>query len=230
MWTSFNKQIKSVNSFDKLISYPMRGEMNAVCWTRKLSGDFAEIVEQIEATDNITVVDELMLDRLVLSKQGELARATIIHDYQALKAHGASPTLNLIQYYNRDVEEDFFPTDVYSFHVDRSPIPTDTFLCTYFGDATEIISNTDALLKIQIPEIRAQLINIFQGSEEDFEDFLSENYYDLHYEAIPNAPIISTGLGNLWRIAVDCASSNIIPCIHRAPIEKNNQPRLLLIC
>ena len=53
-------------------------------------------------------------------------------------------------------EFDFIPTDVYSYHVDRSPIATDTFLCTYHGAASDIIANDQAEQKILIPEIRNQ--------------------------------------------------------------------------
>jgi len=45
---------------------------------------------------------------------------------------------------------------VYSYHVDRSPIATDTFLCTYHGAASDLIANEQALQKILIPEIREQ--------------------------------------------------------------------------
>lgn len=68
-----------------------------------------------------------MLYELELSEQGQLAREILLSDLNILKAHGSSPVLNLIKYYDRDNEHSFFPTDVYSFHVDRSPVPTDTF-------------------------------------------------------------------------------------------------------
>ena len=73
------------------------------------------------------------------------------------KAFGASPILNVIKNYERDDSYPFFPTDVYSFHVDRSPIPIDTFLCTYHGTSSEVIPNTQAKQKILIPEIRDEL-------------------------------------------------------------------------
>ena len=47
---------------------------------------------------------------------------------QLLTDFGASPSLNLLKCYERDDEFDFITTDVYSYHVDRSPIAADNFL------------------------------------------------------------------------------------------------------
>ena len=57
-----------------------------------------------------------------------------------------------------------------------------------------------------------------------------QQFFDLHYQAKENAEIINLGIGNLWRLAVDCAESDVLPCVHRAPIEKDGNVRLLLIC
>ena len=132
--------------------------------------------------------------------------------------------------YERD-DFPLFPTDVYSFHVDRSPVPTDTFLCTYYGAASDILPNAQAVQKILVPEIRAELKKLYQGNEDaGFEAFLSEYFFDLHYQAKPKAQPINLGLGNLWRLAVDNPQSKVIPCVHRAPKEKTGERRLLLIC
>jgi hypothetical protein len=147
-----------------------------------------------------------------------------------LKNHGASPILNLIKYYERDDSNSFFPTDVYSFHADSSPINTDTFLCTYFGEPSEILPNELAEKKVLIPEIRNQLKSNFIGTEDEFETYLTDNFFDLHYQAKPSANLINLGIGNLWRLAVDSPESHVLPCIHRAPVEKNGECRLLLIC
>lgn len=39
-------QIHCVTNFQDLISTPFNGEMNAICWTRELTGDFSEIVKK----------------------------------------------------------------------------------------------------------------------------------------------------------------------------------------
>lgn len=223
-------QIHCVTNFQDLVSTPFSGEINAICWTRELIGDFSEIVKKVELNGNITAIEEEELRELQLTEQGQLAREILLNDLKTLEAHGASPVLNVINYYDRDDTYPFFPTDVYSFHVDRSPIPTDTFLCTYYGDSSEILPNSQGTKKILIPEIRVELEKLYDGADEDFESFLGENFFDLHYQAQPNARPISLGLGHLWRLAVDHPESQVPPCLHRAPKEKSGQNRLLLIC
>lgn len=105
-------------------------------------------------------------------------------------------------------------------HVDRSPIATDTFLCTYHGVASKILPNAQAEQKVLIPEIREKLKALHNGRSEEFEDFLKENYFDLHYQAQPHATPIPLGVGHLWRLAVDHPQQQVLPCIHRAPLEK----------
>lgn len=199
-------------------------------WTRQLSGDFAEIANQIELNENIAVLDQEELLVLPLSEQGQLAREILLHDLKALKAHGASPILNVIKCYEKDDTYPFFPTDVYSFHVDRSPVPTDTFLCTYHGESSEILPNAQAIQKILVPELRDALKKIYPGAAEEFDLFLSEHFFDLHYLPKPHAQPICLGLGHLWKLAVDHPESLVFPCIHRAPKEKEGQNRLLMIC
>lgn len=223
-------QIHCVTDFQDLVSTPFSGEINAICWTRKLIGDFSEIVKKVALSGNITAIEPEELCELQLSEQGQLAREILLHDMKVLNAHGASPSLNVIKYYDRDDICPFFPTDVYSFHVDRSPIPTDTFLCTYYGESSEILLNSQGKKKVLIPEIRDELKKLYHGANEGFESFLSENFFDLHYQAKPDARPISLGLGHLWRLAVDHPESQVPPCIHRAPKEKSGQNRLLMIC
>jgi len=100
-----------------------------MCWTRQLTGDFSQIVQKVALSENMTALDPEALRELELSEQGELARDILLNDLQMLQAHGASPVLNLIKCYERDDVYPFFTTDVYSFHVDCSPLATDTFLC-----------------------------------------------------------------------------------------------------
>ncbi len=225
-----SNQIHYVTNFLDLISTPFHKEINAICWSRKLIGDFSEIANKIELNGNIAALDEHELFELQLSEQGQLAREFILNDLKLLEAHGASPTLNLIKYYDRDDTYPFFPTDVYSFHVDRSPLPIDTFLCTYYGESSEILPNSQAKQKVLVPEIRDELKKIYHGADEGFESFLSEHFFDLHYLPKPEALPISLGLGHLWRLAVDHPESIVPPCLHRAPKEKNGKNRLLMIC
>lgn len=228
--SSSNHQIYCVTGFQELVSTPFYGEVNAMCWTRKLKGDFAEIVNKVELNGNMSELSEEQLCRLQLSADGQLAREILLNDLKALKAHGAAPILNLIRCYDRDDNVPFFPTDVYSFHVDRSPIPTDTFLCTYYGDSSEILPNAEAEQKVLIPEIRTELKKLYDGPDEGFEDFLTEHFFDLHYQAKPTARPVSLGLGHLWRLAIDHPERQVPPCVHRAPVEKSGQTRLMLIC
>lgn len=227
---SNNKQIGIVTTFSGLINTDFTGDRNALCWYRNLEGDFKELVSQLQLKENITVVTPKDLLALQLSEQGNSAREIILNDLQALTDFGAAPVLNLLKCYERDDDFDFISTDVYSYHVDRSPIATDTFLCTYHGAASDIIANKEAQQKVLIPEIRAQLQALHDGPLEEFEDFLKENYFDLHYQALPNATPINLEVGHLWRLAVDHPTQQVPPCIHRAPIEREGEYRLLLIC
>lgn len=224
-------QVKNVTNFKNLIATPFSGEINAISWNRKLIGDFSEIVEKISLNGKMEELLPEQLLKLQLSEKGQLARKILLNDLKTLKAHGASPTLNIIKCYDRDDAYPFFPTDVYSFHVDRSPIPTDTFLCTYHGASSEILPNSQATQKILIPEIRAELKKLYNGKDDEgFKSFLTEYFFDLHYNAKPNASTINLGIGNLWKLATDHPDSKVLPCLHRAPEEKIGEHRLLLIC
>jgi len=223
-------QVHRVKSFQDLVSTPFRGIKNAMCWPRELTGDFSEIVHKVKLNENITVLDKEQLLQLELSAQGQLARDILLNDMELLTTHGASPVLNIIKYYDRDNTYPFFPTDVYSFHVDRSPVPTDTFLCTYYGECSEIIPNSQATQKILVPEIRHELKKIYTGTDEGFDSFLADHFFDLHHLPQANVQPIKLGLGNLWKLAVDHPQSQVLPCIHRAPMEKNGHYRLLMIC
>ncbi|WP_404986736.1 DUF1826 domain-containing protein [Chryseobacterium sp. M5] len=227
---SDNNQVGVVSSFSELINTKFKGVMNAICWNRNLYGDFEEIVSKLQLKENITEVSIEDLLALELSEKGILARDIILNDLQLLTDFGASPSLNLLKNYERDEDFDFISTDVYSFHVDRSPIGTDTFLCTYHGAASDIIPNDQVEQKILILEIREKLKELHDGSEEELEDFFKENFFDLHYEAKPDAIPTNLGIGNLWRLAVDHPSQEVLPCVHRAPVENDGEYRLLLIC
>ena len=227
---SDSNQIGITSTFSELVNTDFKGEMNAICWYRNLEGDFKEIADKLQLKENITEVDPKDLLALQLSEKGGIAREIILNDMRLLTDFGASPSLNLLKCYERDDEFDFISTDVYSYHVDRSPIAADTFLCTYHGAASDIISNEQAEQKILIPEIRKKLEALHDGSAEEFENFLKENYFDLHYQAQRHAAPVNLGLGHLWRLAVDHPQQQVLPCIHRAPIENEGEYRLLLIC
>ena len=227
---SDNKQVKVVSTFSELVNSPFQGTMNAICWSRNLVGDFQEIVAKLELKENMTEISVDDLLALQLSEKGNLARDILLSDIQLLTDFGASPSLNLLKCYERDDELDFISTDVYSYHVDRSPIATDTFLCTYHGAASDILPNDQVEQKISIPEIREKLKELHEGSEDEFEAFLEEYFFDLHYQPKPNAIPVNLGIGHLWRLAVDHPTQQVLPCVHRAPIEKDGEYRLLLIC
>ncbi|AOA58395.1 DUF1826 domain-containing protein [Acinetobacter larvae] len=228
---SEHTQIRVVNNFSDLVQLHFQGKMNAICWSRTLMGDFQEIVEKLlfKEKEDITEVSIADLRALKLSAQGDLAREIIIQDIQLLTDFGASPVLNLLKQYERDDSLDFITTDVYSYHVDRSPIETDTFLCTYYGPASDILPNDQVEQKILIPEIRQKLKKLYSGPESEFDAFLEEYFFDLHYQAKANAKAVNLGCGHLWRLAVDHPTQQAEPCVHRAPAE-DGVYRLLLIC
>lgn len=225
-----HRQVTSVGTFDDLVTTVFSGTTNAICWNRKLEGDFEEIVAKLTLRENITEVSVAELLALRLSDRGDLAREIILDDLKLLTDIGASPLLNLLKNYERDEELDFFSTDVYSYHADRSDIGTDTFLCTYYGPASDILPNDEAIQKILVPEVREKLKELHDGPDHEFDAFLKEYYFDLHYAPLPNAMPINLGIGHLWKIAIDHPEQQVLPCIHRAPAENKGHCRLLLIC
>lgn len=227
---SDNKQVGLVSTFDELIHTGFQGAMNAICWRRKLVGDFKEIVAKLQLRENVTAIAIEELLALSLSPLGNMARELILNDLKLLTDLGALPTLNLLKSYERDEELAFISTDVYSYHVDRSPIATDTFLCTYYGAASDIIPNDQVEQKILIPAVRQKLRDLHDGPEADFEAFLTACFFDLHYQAKPDAKPLNLGVGNLWKLAVDHPEQQVLPCVHRAPLENDGEYRLLLIC
>lgn len=224
-----NSQIKDVTSFEDLVQTEFSDSVNAMCWKRELNVDFNEIIDKISFTGSLFELTEKHLNSLDLSLSGQRARQILINDFNLLKSHGAIPSLNIIKNYDRDDVFEDLPTDVYSFHVDRSPVATDTFLCTYVGESSDILPNNDAIQKVLIPEIRTKLKALYNGPESGFEAFLEEYFFDLHYAVKPSAQIVNLGNGHLWKLAVDHPKSKVLPCIHRAPKEKQGEKRLLLI-
>ena len=160
-----------------------------------------------------------------------MARDILLQDQELLRARGLSPVLDCIDGCPRDDASAIIPTDVYSFHVDRAPVAADTWLCSYHVAATEGLRNDQAQRRVDLPETRARLLQLFGGEDDDrFHEFLAENSYDLHYLPLENARPFSFGLGHLWRIAIEYPDNPVPPCIHRAPETRPGElPRLLLL-
>jgi hypothetical protein len=224
-------QVRVVSSFEELLSTPFADGVNALCWARELPGDFAEIARQLNLGEGITTLEESQLLRLELSAAGKTARDILLRDQELLRAADLAPSLDYISGDVRDVSDRPVPTDVYSWHVDSATVPADTWLCSYTGAASEGLRNDQAVLRVDVPATRAQLLAIFGGADgPDFREFLAENCYDLHYVPIEGAQPFSFGFGNLWRIATQHPGSPVPPCIHRAPaMRPGDPPRLLLI-
>ncbi len=225
-------RIRRVKSFQELVVTPFAGGVNALCWERTLPGDFREVVQRLGVSENVTPIDDARLQALPVSVAGRAAIEVLLEDQRLLREHGAAPVLNCFQDYPREEEPQVVPTDVYSFHADSAPVEADTFLCTYHGAPSEGLRNEDAQRRVDHPETRAELLELFGGTDDaGFREFLKENCYDLHYAPGPRALPFSFGTGNLWRIATDWPGSPVPPCIHRAPeVRPGQAPRLLLIC
>jgi hypothetical protein len=225
-----NNQVNYVYEFETLLHPPASNVHNAWCWKRQLKGNFEELVLKLQNDESIRVVTDADLIGLELTLEGQLARNEVLGDMHRLRAIGADPVLNVIRSYERDVENPIFPTDVYSFHADQSPIATYTFLCTYFGATSEIAPNAYCIKKLDVPEYRQAILKHFTGPQEKLNDFLREQFFDLHYDIAIGAPILKMEVGDLWKLAVDHPASVVPPCIHRAPVEQPGESRLLLIC
>ena len=225
------ERVKLVSSFDELVSTPMAVGVNAICWPRKLPGDFAEVAERLGPTEGITPIDEARLRALSLSDAGRVACGVMLEDLERLRAIDLLPELNCIHRTVRDERDGPFPTDVYSWHADSATVPADTWLCTYTGASSEGLRNEDAIRRADVPETRAALLELFGGGEgRGFLEFLNENFYDLHYVAKPGAQPFSFGRHHLWRVATDYPDNPVPPCIHRAPETlATDSARLLLI-
>lgn len=231
MPTPFHPCVRLVSSFDELVSTPFSGSVNALFWPRTLSGNFDEIARIVGPLDEITTVDDESLLELPLSPAGRTARDILLADQKLLRDAGLEPSLDLIPTYPRETEPGPVPVDVYDWHADSANILADTFLCSYTVACSEGIDNVKAVRRIDIPETRAALLKLYGGPEGiEFSAWCAERCYDLHYAALPQARPFSFGFGNLWRIATQCPSSPVLPCIHRAPLTKpGDPPRLLLI-
>jgi hypothetical protein len=224
-------RIKIVSSFEELITSRFSGLVNAFCWPRALEGDFEEVVRRIAATDDIAALDEGVLRSLSLSPAGKIAVETLISDQRGLIDLGLSPVVECIRRYPTAEEPTIVPIDVYSFHVDSATSEADTFLCSYTESSSEGLLNEEAVRCIDVPETRARLLEEFGGKDDtSFREFLNDQCYDLHYDALSGARRYTFGIGNFWRIATEYPGSPVSPCVHRAPDTiPGRPPRLLLI-
>lgn len=222
---------RMVRSFHELLTTPFTAGVNALCWPRVLPGDFGEVVKLLGPGDGIVPLDEEQLRSLPLSETGKVAAEVMLEDLRRLRELNLAPELNCIHHYPRDESNGPIATDVLSFHADSAPEEADTWLCTYHGAPSEGIRNGDAILKANLPAIRAELLRIHGGPDDEaFRDFLADHCYDLHYAPLADARPWSFGIGNLWRIATDWPGCPVPPCIHRAPeTQPGDLVRLLLI-
>ena len=221
-----------VSDFHQLMSTPFSHLINAVYWKRDLPGDFVEVVSSLgECHRSLITLESDQLRHLPLSAAGRVAVDVMLTDFRLLSERNLDPALNCVYDYQRDERGGPIRTDVFSFHVDRAPYATDTWLCTYHGPGSEGLSNEDAQRHVDQPATRAALLAAYGGPDDSgFENYLSENAYDLHFAALPQARPYRFGTGHLWRIATQYPGSVVPPCIHRAPPHSaGDPPRLLLI-
>ncbi len=223
-------RIGIVSSFDELVTARLEGGVNALCWPRVLDGDFGEVERSLPAIDGITTLDEEDLGGLNLNPAGQRAREHLINDQRLLTARGLQPSLDIVPSGEPDLGDSPVRTDVADWHVDSATVKADTYLCTYFGEATEGVLNEDTLGQVHVPGTRAKLLQLYGGADDaNFRSYLAEHFYDLHYAANSEARIYSFGIGHLWRIATQYPGSPVPPCIHRAPTTGSDQTRRLLL-
>ena len=180
--------IKIVKSLDELASTPFRDGVNALCWPRKLPGDFRTVAEALGTDEGIVTVDELSLADLTLGEAGQVARDILLADQQSLRAFDLQPNLDCVHGSPREAPEGLFHTDVHSFHVDTATVSADTWLCTYVGATSEGLCNDEAQQRVDDPATRAELLRLHGGPDDvGFLEFLATNFYDLHYTPLPSA-------------------------------------------
>ncbi len=222
--------VRRVGSFEELRATPFADGVNALCWERSLPGDYAEVIAKLGRGAGIVALEDERLRALDLGPAGRLAAEAMLADQTLLREHDLAPSLNCVYDCVRGPDAGIVPTDVTSFHVDSAPVEVDTWLCTYFGACSEGLRPEDALLKVELPEIRAGLLKEYGGADDaGFAEFLHEHSYDSHYAPKPGATPYPFGTFSLWRIATRWPGSPVPPCVHRAPENRPGSPRLLLI-
>jgi len=222
--------VRIVQSFEELVTTRFADDVNALCWTRRLEGDFAEVAERLEVETGITQLAEEDLLMLTLSTAGRKAVSAMLEDHRLLSEHGLDPELDCINGYPPTDSGAPLRTDVCSFHVDSATCEADTYLCTYQGAPSEGLLPSRAVRHVDAPETRARLLGVYGGADDEgFAKWLNAHHYDLHFAPLPGAEPFSFGVGNLWRVATLHPGSSVHACIHRAPDPVPGQKRLLLI-
>ncbi len=224
-------RIRYVSSFEELVAARFENGINALCWRRTLPGDFAEVIAQLPVREGIVTLEDEDLESLVVSEAGRAAIDVMLGDLLRLRELELEPLLDHINGFLRDAVPGPVRTDVGSFHADSATAEADTWLCTYIGPCSEGLRNEEALRRVDVPETRAALLEIYGGSDDaGFIEYLHENCFDLHYVPVSGAKPFPFGTGNLWRIATEHPGCPVPPCIHRAPDTRpGDPPRLLLI-
>jgi len=223
-------RVRRVGNFEELRTKSFADGVNALCWERALPGDYAEVIAKLGPGEGIVTIEDERLRALDLTPAGRLAAEAMLADQRLLRDHDLAPSLNCVYDCVRGPDAGVVPTDVTSFHVDSAPVEVDTWLCTYHGACSEGLRNEEALLKVEILEIRAILLEEYGGTDDaGFAEFLHEHSFDSHYAPKPGAAPYPFGTFALWRIATRWPGSPVPPCIHRAPENHPGSPRLLLI-
>jgi len=219
-----------VRNFEELRTTRFADGINALYWERTLPGDYAEVIAKLGPGEGIVPLEDERLRALDLTPAGRLAAEAMLADQQLLRDHDLAPSLNCVYDCVRGPDAGVVPTDVTSFHVDSAPVEVDTWLCTYHGASSEGLSPGDAVPKVELPEIRAALLQEYGGADDaGFAEFLHEHSYDSHYAPRPGATPYAFGTFALWRIATRWPGCPAPPCVHRAPANPRGAPRLLLI-
>ena len=223
--------VRYVHSIEELVSTPMRDGVNALCLRRSLEGDFSEVIRHLSVARGITTLERDLLLALPVSEAGKVAIDFMLRDQEQLRAYGFDPVIDCVNGYIGHDEQELMRTDVCSFHVDCATDVADTYLCTYAGASSIGVCQEDVIPRAQVPAVRQALLADFGGADdESFLEYLTENFYDLHYDALPGARTFDFGVGHLWRIAIDYPGNPVPPCIHRAPDPiEGDPPRLILI-
>ena len=68
-------RILRVNNFQELVTTRFANGVNALCWERRLEGDFGEVVERLGPGEAIATIDDARLLALPVSAAGRVAIA-----------------------------------------------------------------------------------------------------------------------------------------------------------